>query len=189
VGLADALVGDPKILILDEPTIGLDPNQIRQVRDLVRDLGKERTVILSSHILPEVEAVCSRVQIIHKGRLVGQGRPDELRSRISGGGASVSVEVLDPSNAAELVLSGLDGVDTLSAPTRREEGVIDYTIQTRDERAVRERIFDAAVKEGFKLLGLKVDSASLEDIFVQITTSETEDEAAGGEAPDKGGAS
>ena len=81
MGLADALVGDPKILILDEPTIGLDPNQIREIRTLIQELGKERTVILSSHILPEVEAVCSRVIIINKGRIVGRGKPEEQIGR------------------------------------------------------------------------------------------------------------
>jgi ABC-2 type transport system ATP-binding protein len=96
VGLADALVADPKLLVLDEPTIGLDPNQIRQVRELIVELGKERTVILSSHILPEVEAACTRVLIIDKGRIVGQGRPDELRAGLEGGAAVVEVEVLDP---------------------------------------------------------------------------------------------
>ncbi len=189
VGLADALVGDPKILILDEPTIGLDPNQIRQVRDLVKELGRERTVILSSHILPEVEAVCSRIQIIHKGRLVGQGKPAELRSKIAGKGVSISVEVRDPDGAAEFALSNVEGVETVSSPTRGEEGLATYVIRAESDASVRERIFDTAVKEGFKLVGLSADSASLEDIFVQITTSEQTEEESKKTADGKGGVS
>ena len=91
VGLADALVADPPLLILDEPTAGLDPNQIRQVRDLVRSLGREKTVLLSTHILPEVEAICGRVIILDRGRLVSSGRPEELRS-VSGGVRALSLE-------------------------------------------------------------------------------------------------
>ncbi|MCP4603357.1 MAG: ATP-binding cassette domain-containing protein [Proteobacteria bacterium] len=188
VGLADALVGDPKILILDEPTIGLDPNQIRQVRDLINELGRERTVILSSHILPEVEAVCSRIQIIHKGRLVGQGKPDELRSKISGKGASISVEVRDPDGKAERAISQVEGVESLSAPNRGEDGLVTYTVRADTDRVVRERIFEVAVKEGFKLVGLFTDNASLEDIFVQITTSEQSEGISSDTANENGGA-
>ncbi|MCP4677023.1 MAG: ATP-binding cassette domain-containing protein [Deltaproteobacteria bacterium] len=172
VGLADTLVGDPKILILDEPTIGLDPNQIRQVRDLINELGRERTVILSSHILPEVEAVCSRIQIIHKGKLVGQGKPEELRSRIAGKGVTIVAEVSDPDKSAEMALSEVEGVDRVSPPKPGKDGLVTYTIQAETDRAVRERIFDVAVENGFKLVGLSTESASLEDIFVQITTRE-----------------
>ncbi len=185
VGLADALVGDPKILILDEPTIGLDPNQIRQVRDLVRELGRERTVILSSHILPEVEAVCSRIQIIHKGKLVGQGKPDELRAKISGEGITISVEALDPDGAAKNAIAAIEGVKTVSSPTPGKDNIKTYIVRAETDQDVRERIFDAAVQSGFKLIGLSAESASLEDIFVQITTSE--DAAAESEA-EKGGA-
>lgn len=173
VGLADALVGDPKILILDEPTIGLDPNQIREVRTLIRELGTERTVILSSHILPEVEAVCSRVQIIHKGRLISQGRPDELRAGLEGKGISISVEVLDPNHVALQTLKAISGVKTVSElPPENSKGWVTYTIQAESDEPVREQIFDAAVSGGFKLVGLSSKKVSLEDVFVHLTTSE-----------------
>ncbi len=181
VGIADALVGDPKILILDEPTIGLDPNQIRQIRDLIRELGKERTVILSSHILPEVEAVCTRVLIINKGRLVGQGKPEELRASLQGGGKEIGVEVLDPEGRARSILSQLDGVRSIGDSETRGTHRHAFTMTTNVD--LREQIFDAAVQGGFKLIGLTPKNASLEDIFVEITTSEDDD----GEASEKGG--
>ena len=172
VGLADALVADPKLLVLDEPTIGLDPNQIRQVRELIVELGKERTVILSSHILPEVEAACTRVLIIDKGRIVGQGRPTELRAGLKGGAAIIEVEVVDRGGAARGVLEGIPGVRRVEPGESPEPGLAVLTVEAEPGAAVRERIFDAAVAGGFKLTGLRVRSVSLEDVFVQITTTE-----------------
>jgi ABC-2 type transport system ATP-binding protein len=188
VGIADALVGDPRILILDEPSIGLDPNQIRQIRTLIRELGKERTVILSSHILPEVEAVCSRVLIINKGRIVGQGKPEELRTSLRSGRCDILVEVIDPKGTAENAIKRLDGIRSLSAPTEEGEHQRAFTATTYDNtdgKTVREQIFDAAVDAGFKLVGLSQRGASLEDIFVEITTSEASvDEALDAAADD-----
>jgi ABC-2 type transport system ATP-binding protein len=176
VGLADALVGDPRLLVLDEPTIGLDPNQIRQVRELIRELGRERTVILSSHILPEVEAVCSRVLIINRGRLVGAGRPEELRSGLAGGRVALAVEVRDPEGRAAAALAGVAGVALVGTPGVRDDGVSTLDLEAESGAAVRERIFDAAVAGGFKLLGLSARAISLEDIFVSITTREDHDQ-------------
>jgi ABC-2 type transport system ATP-binding protein len=172
VGLADALVGDPKILILDEPTIGLDPNQIRQVRELIRELGQERTVILSSHILPEVEAVCSRVLIINKGRIVGQGRPAELRAGVEARSATIAAEVRDPEGRAPGALAAVEGVRRVGEPRESGQGLVSFDIDADPGPEVRERIFDAAVENGFKLLGLSSKAISLEDIFVEITTEE-----------------
>jgi ABC-2 type transport system ATP-binding protein len=172
VGLADALVADPKILILDEPTIGLDPNQIRQVRALIRELGQEHTVILSSHILPEVEAICSRVLIIDRGRIVGQGRPEELRAALRGEVDTIQLEVRDPEQRATAVLADVDGVRSVGDPVDRGDGLIAFTLDTDPGIEVRERIFDTAVASGFKIVGLKSKTLSLEDIFVQITTRE-----------------
>jgi ABC-2 type transport system ATP-binding protein len=175
VGLADALVGDPKILILDEPTIGLDPNQIRQVRELIRELGREHTVILSSHILPEVEAVCSRVLIIDRGRLVGEGRPEELRAGIKGGTSTISVEVRDPEGKAASALGQVAGVIEVDEPRPQPGADRTFVVRAEPDPAVRERIFDAAVAGGFKLIGLNAQTISLEDVFVEITTEEQED--------------
>jgi ABC-2 type transport system ATP-binding protein len=172
VGLADALIADPKILILDEPTIGLDPNQIRQVRELIRQLGQEHTVILSSHILPEVEAVCSRVLIINNGRIVGQGRPADLRSSVQDKRAAITVEVRDPDGGAAAALEAVDGVRSVEPGPAPDEGIASFALEADPGPAVRERIFDAAVAAGFKLVGLSSRSVSLEDIFVEITTEE-----------------
>ena len=172
VGLADALVGNPRILILDEPTIGLDPNQIRQIRKLIKELGQEHTIILSSHILPEVEAVCSRVLIINEGKIVGQGRPEELRAGIVGGSASVSVEVRDPDGTARAALEKVAGVRSVQDPEDRGDGLIRFAVTADKDIGVRERIFDAAVAGGFKLLGLSSKTLSLEDVFVEITTGD-----------------
>ncbi len=174
VGIADALVGDPKILILDEPTIGLDPNQIRQTRSLVRELGEERTVILSSHILPEVEAVCSRVLIINKGKLVGSGKPDELRAQMHKGETRIQVEAKGEANKIKTVLGSTMGVREI-IEGKSADSSINFTVIAESDSDVRERIFDAAVSNGFKLLSIASQSASLEEIFVQITTSETEE--------------
>jgi ABC-2 type transport system ATP-binding protein len=183
VGLADALVGDPKILVLDEPTIGLDPNQIRQIRTLIQELGKERTVILSSHILPEVEAVCSRVLIINKGRIVGQGRPEELRASLQEGGVEIEVEARDPEGKAEEAIRGVAGVKSVDkAPAA--DYVTRYTVRAEAGAGVRERIFDAAVAGGFKLLTLSGKGVSLEDIFVEITTNEEAGDPEQADAPD-----
>ncbi|MDD5307387.1 MAG: ATP-binding cassette domain-containing protein [Deltaproteobacteria bacterium] len=172
VGLADSLVADPEILVLDEPTIGLDPNQIRQTRELIRELGCERTVILSSHILPEVEAVCSRVLIINKGRLVGQGRPDELRAAMTSREATIELEVRDPAGVAAATFKAVQGVRQLTDPTALGDNVFSLTLKADPDPGVRERLFDATVANGMKLRGLAARSFTLEDVFVQITTSE-----------------
>ena len=194
-GLADALLADPKILILDEPTIGLDPNQIRDVRELIRELGKERTVILSSHILPEVEAVCSRVIIINKGKIVGQGKPSELRQRLNQQAQVIDVEVKDPKNCAQDALSQIDGVDKVLTTGKSEHLQIHQVPQSDDSDSstdnstdsstddIREKIFDAAVASGFKLLSVHTKSQSLEDIFVEIITQENAQEDVAPHAP------
>ena len=172
VGVADALVADPKLLVLDEPTIGLDPNQIRQVRELIVELGKERTVILSSHILPEVEAACTRVLIIDKGRIVGQGRPAELRASLRGTAATISVEAADPNGAAQAALERVEGVKRVLRLQEPAAGLAAFSIEAVPGAEVRARIFDAAVAGGFRLTGLHSKDLSLEDVFVRITTTE-----------------
>jgi ABC-2 type transport system ATP-binding protein len=182
VGLADALVADPPLLILDEPTAGLDPNQIRQVRDLVRALGREKTVLLSTHILPEVEAICGRVIILDKGRLVSVGRPDELRSAGEGTRAlllEARVEAERLTRALEAV-KGLRGAPSLSVVG--DQGVLRARLEVAaaelDQTA--EQVFKAVADAGFALRELKREDASLEDVFTRLTTQESE---AGGDKP------
>jgi ABC-2 type transport system ATP-binding protein len=176
VGLADALVADPPLLILDEPTAGLDPNQIRQVRDLVRALGKEKTVLLSTHILPEVEAICGRVIILDRGRLVSVGRPEELRS--SGEGVrALSLEARVDAERLGKLLEGVAGVRGKPALSTLGEGAI---VRARVEAsateldAVAERIFRSVANAGIDLRELKREDASLEDVFARLTTHEAE---------------
>ena len=168
VGLADALVGDPPLLVLDEPTAGLDPNQIRQVRELIKELSKDKTVLISTHILPEVEAICDRVLIINKGKLVSEGDPRALRG--SGRRDRIQVEVRGEAAAVRACLEPIDEVSIAalagggSTPVRAE-------LESSDADAV-ERIFAAVVKAGLVLRELRRQEQSLEDVFADLTTDE-----------------
>jgi ABC-2 type transport system ATP-binding protein len=176
VGLADALVADPPLLILDEPTAGLDPNQIRQVRDLVRGLSKEKTVLLSTHILPEVEAVCGRVLILDRGKLVSTGKPEELRTAGEGVRA-ITLEAKAAEGAITGVLAavsylrGAPGVQALG-----EGGVVRARVEVAaaDLDAAAERIFRGMADAGINLRELRREDASLEDVFARLTTREAE---------------
>jgi ABC-2 type transport system ATP-binding protein len=176
VGLSDALLANPPILILDEPTVGLDPNQIREVRALIRELGREHTILLSTHILPEVEMVCGRVVIINQGRVVAQDTPSRLRDQLEGRGR-VLVELRGASEgAARETLARVAGVRAVEA-ARHGEGdaaVVRATLEVDPERDVREEVFRAVVAAGFTLRELRAEAMSLEDIFVRITTREAE---------------
>jgi ABC-2 type transport system ATP-binding protein len=180
VGLAQAMVHDPDIVILDEPTSGLDPNQIVEIRDLIREVGREKTVILSTHILPEVQATCSRMIIIAKGKVVADGTPDELRARERGARHRVVIEV--PSNGAgpmrELDAASLirDRLNTVSGVSRcdaatGEPGALAFHVYATTTHDVRKEIFHAAVANKWTLLELGRESASLEDVFRTLTTS------------------
>jgi ABC-2 type transport system ATP-binding protein len=169
VGLADALVSDPPVLILDEPTIGLDPNQVRLVRDLIRDLGEKHTVLLSTHILPEVEMVCGRVIIIQNGKLVFQ---DTLAAigRESSGGAKVVVEArVEPAEAekAAAVLRDVPGVLHVRADGGSPWSV--FEIEVAPGADVREEVGRRMVRNGWAVRELRREQPSLEDIFVRLT--------------------
>jgi ABC-2 type transport system ATP-binding protein len=185
VGLADALVADPPLLILDEPTAGLDPNQIRQVRDLIRALSKEKTVLLSTHILPEVEAICGRVLIIDRGKLVSTGRPDELRNA-GGGVRALTLEAKAEASTLLGVLSkvgGLHGEPRASA-VGAESQVQRVRVETEAERLdeTAEQIFAAMAEAGIRLRELRREDTSLEDVFTRLTTHETTLEGSATEA-------
>lgn len=169
VGLADALLADPPILILDEPTAGLDPNQIRHVRELVKGLAGEKTVFLSTHILPEVEATCGRVVIIRKGKKVGEGEPSSLRRRAEG---EITLYLAGPAEPQAYVdaVAGLSPVR--SAEVDRKEGAAKLHV-SGGEAAIDE-IFQAVVAQGLTLRRLEAKSASLEEVFVELTTVEEE---------------
>ena len=174
VGLAQAMLHDPDILILDEPTSGLDPNQIVEIRSLIKEIGREKTVILSTHILPEVQATCSRIVIISGGKLVADGTPEALRAREKGGRYRVVVE----SNgvAKEAIrdrLASLAGVARCELATG-EPGSHTFAIDASASDDLRKPIFRAAVANAWTLLELARESASLEDVFRNLTTRDEE---------------
>lgn len=176
VGIADALVADPPLLILDEPTAGLDPNQIRQVRDLIRSMAHEKTVMLSTHILPEVESTCSRVLIINKGQLVGEGAPNALRGPKQGGQVLV-VEARGERaglEASALGVAGvrklLDGEELESSPTPLQRLRLEV-----EGPAVAEALSLELAQRGFALRELRREQTSLEDVFATLTTRDHAD--------------
>src|SRR6185295_8513546 len=170
VGLATAILHNPRVLVLDEPTVGLDPKQIISIRELIRQLGREHTLLLSTHILPEVELLCDRVVIIDRGKIVAEGTPQSLRES-STGNPSLRVVLKDaPADAAE-ALAGLPGVLGVKAGTG--EGT--WLLECDRGSDLREAIFRLAVERGWVLLELARErGASLEDIFVRLTTHEAE---------------
>lgn len=170
VGLAQALVHDPEILILDEPTIGLDPRQIIEVRNLIKGLGGNHTIILSTHILPEVSQVCERVMIINKGRIVAEDTPERLTTRLRGS-EQLYLQVGEPASDTVKRLRKVTGVQSVA---EKEKGC--YEIEYALEADPRPQIAELAVNEGWKLLELRRVSMSLEEIFLTLTT---EDVAAG----------
>jgi ABC-2 type transport system ATP-binding protein len=169
VGLADALLHEPDLLILDEPTIGLDPNQIRQVRELIKNLGKQHTILLSTHILPEVEMTCTRVIIIHKGRIEACDTPDNLLGQIrQAGGVIVEAKVGTDNGAEEL--RKISGVRDVS--TEREGDWNLFSLRVESGTDVREEIYRLAAARRWTLRELSQRRATLEDVFVEITHPE-----------------
>jgi ABC-2 type transport system ATP-binding protein len=166
VGLADSLVHDPDLLILDEPTVGLDPNQIRQVRSLVKDLAKRHTILLSTHILPEVEAICERILILNAGQIVAADTVDNLRRELHMG-MRVDMEIRAPAEALLEQLSTLPGLE-VRRTEEMPEGWIHLELDTKGED-MRETLFELAVKKGWPLRELVEREHSLEDTFLKVT--------------------
>jgi len=169
VGLADALIHDPKVLVLDEPTIGLDPTQIRETRELVKELGARHTILLSSHILHEVEQVCGRAIIIKSGRIVASGSPDELRQRVSASSPLIA-EISGPAEEIRQAVAALDGVGQVEI--RSEDGWHRLAISPSQRADVRADIFKLAAEKGWSLREIRREVASLEDYFVKIVAEQ-----------------
>jgi ABC-2 type transport system ATP-binding protein len=166
VGLAQALIHDPEVLILDEPTSGLDPNQIIEIRELIKMIGKEKTVILSSHILAEVEATCDRIMIINKGRIVADGTSKELRKHAQGKEVlQVTIEDGDKNDVFK-ALQSLDSVGLVDFMPGRENG---FEVQSNPEMSSRKNIFRLCVDKGWTLTEMTVFETKLEDIFRELT--------------------
>jgi ABC-2 type transport system ATP-binding protein len=173
VGLAQALVGAPEVLILDEPTVGLDPKQIIEIRKLIKALGKTHTIILSSHILPEVSAVCERVVIINKGKIVAVDTPEQLSKNL-GDYSKFTMTIAGPDKKVKEMLQQIYGVKEIEVQNRIRENEFSYIIEADKDIDVRKPIFHKLAEFGYPILELKSLSMSLEDIFLQLTTEEKE---------------
>ena len=170
VGLAQALIHDPEVLILDEPTAGLDPKQIIETRELIRTLAGDHTIVLSTHILPEVAQTCQRVVIINKGRVVAEDTPDNLTHQLAGA-ATLYVQVDADGDAAD-VLTSVPGVQQVTV-VDRQGSRIGYEVESEPNRDVRREVARSVVDRGWGLLELRPMRMSLEEIFLQLTTEET----------------
>jgi ABC-2 type transport system ATP-binding protein len=175
---------NPAVLILDEPTVGLDPTQIRETRKLIKDLGGQHTVMISTHILPEVEAVCDRAIVIASGRIVAQGTPEELRAsrRLQ---ARVLVECKGPAEQVKNAISRVSGVgkvELLNGNTRDEDGYVIAAIRPQESRDVREEVARTVIQNGWPLREIRLEHATLEEFFVQVTANQAMGSAEGGNA-------
>ena len=173
IGLAQALLGDPNILVLDEPTSGLDPKQIIEIRTLIRTLGRERTILLSTHILPEVQAACERILILNEGKLVASGTPEDLEGRLKNS-EEFLITLRGPWQKGDEFIRLVPGV--LETSLVRDSGVErEYRIRSAQESSARSQIARFIIEAGFELLSLKSADWSLEDIFLKIVTRETQE--------------
>lgn len=172
VGLAQALIGDPEVLILDEPTVGLDPKQIIEIRNVIKDLGKERTIILSSHILPEVSAVCERVIIINKGKIVAEDTPENLSKNFAQN-KKMQLRVLGEEAVIMEVLDGMAAVNDVVSLGQKEDGAYDFeiSIDSSVDEEFSKNLFLCFAQKQLPILMQKEIGASLEDIFIQLTDS------------------
>jgi ABC-2 type transport system ATP-binding protein len=171
VGLAQAIVHNPDVVILDEPTVGLDPKQIIEVRNLIKGLAGDHTIILSTHILPEVSMTCDRVVIINRGRIAAVDTPENLTSQLKGA-ERVRIEVKADPEALLSSLEQLEGVTKVELEPVENSDHLSVTVETEQGRDLRSQIAAKIVEQGFELFELKAISLSLEDIFLQLTTEE-----------------
>jgi ABC-type multidrug transport system, ATPase component len=174
VGLAQAMVGYPDVLILDEPTVGLDPKQIIEIRDLISELGKTHTIILSSHILSEISAVCNRVIIIHNGQIVASDTPDGLSAKLSQN--RYRVRLKGEENAVFEAFDKNENVAFAELTQSDEEGTCDIFLEGAKGVDIRETAFEVAVKHNFVLLLINSEKMTLEDVFLQVTENEPVEE-------------
>ena len=169
VGIAQAILHEPQVLVLDEPTIGIDPIQVVETRKLIQELGRDQTVVLSSHILPEVSMICDRVLIINEGRIVAEDTPKNLAAGLQGVDR-LEVEVGGPAAEVLPVLKGIRGVSNVAHVN--ENGRHTYTIQAQAGQDLRDEISQAIIRNGWSLRSLQLVGMSLEEIFLRLTTHE-----------------
>lgn len=168
VGLAQAILGDPEVIILDEPTVGLDPKQIIEIRDLIRSLGENHTVILSSHILSEVSAVCDHIMIISHGKLVASDSPEGLQKLMSGS-EWLELEVKGKFEAVKEAISTVEGVADVENYGEKEDGCVKVHVTAKEKEDVREAVFYALANAKLPILFMQYSEKSLEDIFLELT--------------------
>jgi len=172
VGLAQAMIHDPDILILDEPTVGLDPNQIIEIRELIKRIGEEKTIILSSHILPEVAATCKRIIIMNNGRIVGSGTPEEMSTRARGGGV-ISITIRGPVEEITEKLRAMKKVKNFKIKGSEGDGRTRFEVISAGEADLNEDLFRMVAENGWILSELYQEAVSLEDVFQQLTLKES----------------
>ncbi len=173
VGIAQALIGNPPVLILDEPTVGLDPKQIIEIRSLITNLGKNHTVILSSHILSEVQAVCERIIVINNGRLVADGATDTLAHDLSSDHRLV-LRAEGPEKEMVHAIQGMPQVEKVLSMGEKEPGVYELSVETAGDADVRRDLFALMSRKGWPMLALKNTDMTLEDLFLQLTSGEAD---------------
>jgi ABC-2 type transport system ATP-binding protein len=173
VGMAQALVGNPEVVIMDEPTVGLDPKQIIEIRKLIKQLGEDHTVVLSSHILHEVADVCERVVIINKGEIVAQDTLEHLTHGISET-FRMMIRVAGPAREVQSVIRQLDGTRYIEAMGSKEPDTVDFLVESDRNIDIRRPMFNAMAKLGYPLLMVRPMDIELEDIFLQLTSDKEE---------------
>ena len=174
VGLAQAILGFPEIIILDEPTVGLDPKQIIEIRELIRELEKEHTVILSSHILAEIREVCDYIMIISKGKLVASDTPEHLEELMNGSD-TIHIETRAEEETVREILSGLKDIEDVTYTQENE--ILKAEVKTKERKDIREAIFSAFAEAQCPLLTLQKTTVSLEEVFLELTGGQKSDES------------
>jgi ABC-2 type transport system ATP-binding protein len=177
VGIAQALIGNPKVLIFDEPTIGLDPRQIIEIRNLIKMLGREHTIILSTHILPEVQAVCDRIVVINKGKIVADEKTEDLINAVDGSRKLVA-KIVGPEDEVLKALRSIGGIKSADVIGKRDTDSVSYLLESQDRVDIRKPLFYTLSAKGWPLIGLEGVELSLEDIFIRLVGKEKEKETA-----------
>lgn len=173
VGLSQSLIGNPDVLILDEPTVGLDPKQIIEIRDVIKDLGRKHTIILSSHILSEVSAICDRVIIINKGNIVASDTPENLSKNLAQSNR-LSLRIKGPKQEVIATLKNAKNVESVKFHSIREHNTIDVLVEGSENTDIRENVFNALSEKNYPILNMTSMDLTLEEIFLQVTKDDKE---------------